>query len=152
MTWGTAFSTRWHMRLAKTRISLRISPARTVFAWHSVGSQGPKEHSGWHWRLDKDAQTALNLCWAHMSGGAFAHVATGMIYIMWKIVLCGYADSDMASSTSAYGQCNQIFTLLMETITKAYLYNFDPLKPRFYIVKLQFTGVYIIFISAQKHR
>ena len=38
-------------------------------------------------------------------------------------------------------------------ITKTYLYNSDPLKPHFYIVKLGFTGVYIIFlISAQKHR
>ena len=37
-------------------------------------------------------------------------------------------------------------------ITKTCLYNFDPLKPHFYIVKLGFTGVYIIFlISAQKH-
>ena len=36
------------------------------------------------------------------------------------------------------------------TITKTCLYNFDPLKPHFYIVKLGFTGVYIIFrISAQ---
>ena len=35
-------------------------------------------------------------------------------------------------------------------ITKTYLYNFDPLKSHFYIVKLGFTGVYIIFlISAQ---
>ena len=35
-------------------------------------------------------------------------------------------------------------------ITKTYLYNFDPLKPHFYIVNLGFTGVYIIFlISAQ---
>ena len=34
-----------------------------------------------------------------------------------------------------------------------YLYNFDPLKPHFYIVKLGFIGVYVIFlISAQKHR
>ena len=34
-------------------------------------------------------------------------------------------------------------------ITKKYLYNFDPLKPHFYIVKLEFTGVYIIsLISA----
>ena len=33
------------------------------------------------------------------------------------------------------------------------LYNFDPLKPHFYIVKLGFTGVYVIFlISTQKHR
>ena len=39
------------------------------------------------------------------------------------------------------------------TITKTCLYNFDPLKSHFYIVKLGFTGVYIIFlISAQKHR
>ena len=35
-------------------------------------------------------------------------------------------------------------------ITKTRLYNFDPLKPHFYIVKLGFTGVYIIFlISAE---
>ena len=38
-------------------------------------------------------------------------------------------------------------------ITKTCLYNFDPLKSHFYIVKLGFTGVYIIFlISAQKNR
>ena len=38
----------------------------------------------------------------------------------------------------------------LSVITKTYLYNFDPLKPHFYIVKLGFTGVYIIFlISAQ---
>ena len=36
------------------------------------------------------------------------------------------------------------------TIKKTSLYNFDPIKPHFYIVKLGFTGVYIIFlISAQ---
>ena len=35
-------------------------------------------------------------------------------------------------------------------ITKTYLYNFEPLKPHFYIVKLGLTGVFIIFlISAQ---
>ena len=35
-------------------------------------------------------------------------------------------------------------------MSKNTLYNFDPLKPHFYIVKLEFTGVYIIFlISAQ---
>ena len=39
---------------------------------------------------------------------------------------------------------------LILCITKTYLYNFDPLKPHLYIVKLGFTGVYIIFlISAQ---
>ena len=38
-------------------------------------------------------------------------------------------------------------------ITKTCLYNFDPLKPHFYVVTLGFTGVCIIFLnSAQKHR
>ena len=41
---------------------------------------------------------------------------------------------------------------IVTCIEKTCLYNFDPLKPHFYIVKLGFTGVYIIFlISAQKH-
>ena len=36
-------------------------------------------------------------------------------------------------------------------ITKTCLYNFDPLKPHFYIVKLGFTEIHIIFlISAYK--
>ena len=33
-----------------------------------------------------------------------------------------------------------------EVITKTCLYNVYPLKPHFYIVKLGFTGVYIIFL------
>ena len=37
--------------------------------------------------------------------------------------------------------------------TKTCLYNFDPPKPHLHIVKLGFTGVYIIFLNfAQKHR
>ena len=47
-------------------------------------------------------------------------------------------------STDIYTVCNDL------TITKTRLYNFDPLKPHFYIIKLGFTGVYIIIlISAQ---
>ena len=42
------------------------------------------------------------------------------------------------------------YIVLFFPITKTYLYNCDPLKPHFYIVKLGFTGIYIIFlISAQ---
>ena len=45
------------------------------------------------------------------------------------------------------------YYILRPRITKICLYNFDPLKPHFYIVKLGYTGVYIIFlIFAQKHR
>ena len=44
-------------------------------------------------------------------------------------------------------------TKYAKDIKKTCLYNFVTLKPHFYIVKLGFTRVYIIFlISAQKHR
>ena len=38
-----------------------------------------------------------------------------------------------------------------KVITKTCLYNFDPLKPHFYIVKLGFTGVYIIFLISNQN-
>ena len=50
-----------------------------------------------------------------------------------------------ATIVCAYGP--QWPTLMrIKTITKTCLYNFDPIKPHFYIVKLGFTGVYIIFL------
>ena len=46
--------------------------------------------------------------------------------------------------------CVKFTSISQELITKTCLYNLDPLKPHFYIVKLGFTGVYIVFlISAQ---
>ena len=39
-----------------------------------------------------------------------------------------------------------LFRHIIKLITKTCLYNFDPLKPHFYIVKLGFIGVYIIFL------
>ena len=36
-------------------------------------------------------------------------------------------------------------------ITKTCVYNADPLKPHFHIVKLGFTGVYIIFLFLLKN-
>ena len=61
-----------------------------------------------------------------------------------KYVLQAYADSDGHDKTARDHGIH---------ITKTCLYNTDPLKTHFYIVKLGFTGVYIIFlIPAQKHR
>ena len=40
----------------------------------------------------------------------------------------------------------------LQFITKTCLYNFDPLKPHFYIVKLGITGVYIIFLIAAENQ
>ena len=60
---------------------------------------------------------------------------------------CQLSQSDRSSFA---GHEDSGFSVI---ITKTRLYNFDPLKPDFYIVKLGFTGVYIIFlISARKHR
>ena len=36
-------------------------------------------------------------------------------------------------------------------IRRTHIYNFDRLKPHFYIVKLGFTGVYIIFLILLKN-
>ena len=44
-----------------------------------------------------------------------------------------------------------VFNKNLKHITKTYLYNFDPLKPHFYILKLGFTGVYIIFLFLLKN-
>ena len=41
---------------------------------------------------------------------------------------------------------SSLFNCMLRFITKTYLYNFDTLKPHFYIVKLGFTGAYIIFL------
>ena len=41
--------------------------------------------------------------------------------------------------------------LPVENITKTYLYNFDPLKPHFYLVELGFIGVYIIFLISTQN-
>ena len=38
---------------------------------------------------------------------------------------------------------------LLSFITKTYLYNFNPLKPHFYIVKRVYRGVHYFLISAQ---
>ena len=51
-------------------------------------------------------------------------------------------------STYKYICSNAVITL---NITKTCLYNFDPFKPHFYIVKLGFTGVYIIFLISVKN-
>ena len=45
-----------------------------------------------------------------------------------------------------YGDYDRRISFKVLLITKTCLYSFDPLKPHFYIVKLGFTGVYIIFL------
>ena len=68
-------------------------------------------------------------------------------YKMYRL----YRKNDHKLSFFLYNLYISDPTQMYRYITKTCLYNFDPLKPHFYIVKLGFTGVYIIFlISAQK--
>ena len=46
---------------------------------------------------------------------------------------------------------DSVLFLILIYITKTCLYNFDPLKPHFYIVKLGFTGVYTIFFISDQN-
>ena len=41
---------------------------------------------------------------------------------------------------------------LIQVTTKTYLYNFNPLKPHFYIEQLGFTGVHYFSYFCSKHR
>ena len=75
----------------------------------------------------------------------------GTVRLTWPTcALCSVKRDSLERNNTSKKLKQQI---LVQCITKTCLYNIDPLKPHFYIVKLGFTGVYIIFlISAQKHR
>ena len=53
--------------------------------------------------------------------------------------------------TSKYWKFSDKNNDIFHVFTKTYLYNFDPLKPHFYIAKLGFTGVYIILLFLLKN-
>ena len=98
-------------------------------------------------------QVAVNVAmWS-----SIGRLATLLSVVFWFVMFSWCTASTMVNSFSAflYKVPFQKVIDVQESnrITKTRLYNFDPLKPHFYIVKLGFTGVYIIFlISAQKHR
>ena len=84
----------------------------------------------------------------------------GTVIEVWKSSIQHATVSSESTSESTLSGIRLRFTLVCiytythaewsVCITKTCLYNVDPHKPHFYIVKLGFTGVYIIFlISAQ---
>ena len=79
---------------------------------------------------------------------------TDLLYITAKYEIIKILKKDNIIQVTAQKQNLTMLEDLKNTmtvfITKTNLYNVDPLKPHFYIVKLGFTGVYIILlISAQ---
>ena len=69
---------------------------------------------------------------------------TGCQMSHFMIVLIPYVKLSNLSWINKY-------LFLRNIITKTCLYYFNPLKPHFYIVKLGFTGVYIIFLISAKN-
>ena len=61
----------------------------------------------------------------------------------------GYKGPSADNEESNHNQTVRIRRVIC--ITRTCLYNVDPLEPHFYIVKLGFTGVYIIFLFLLKN-
>ena len=81
-----------------------------------------------------------------------SHIQLQIVLISWFVLIQLIWIYTVCKAKAYLGSAGPGLTLRMikTSITKTCLYNFDPLKPHFYIVKLGFTGVYIIFlISAQ---
>ena len=92
-----------------------------------------------HNRQIRDPKTRMLYVSKHI--GTCAH----QLNPKYRIVL-HYENSPIQVCRTFHLQKTENFQI----ITKTCLYNFDPFKPHFYIVKLGFTRVYIIFlISAQ---
>ena len=74
------------------------------------------------------------------------HSVTYLSKIQWQ-------NNSMEGSVAPANTCQYYKQVKNNShyITKTRLYNFDPLKPHFYIVKLAFTGVYIIFLILLKN-
>ena len=67
------------------------------------------------------------------------------MYFLWeKNGMCAAERFKWQSTLNAMMPENIRFR--KKNITRTCLYSFDSLKPHFYVVKLGFTGVYIIFL------
>ena len=129
--WGASSKvTLKHVQIALIQIKVSSRPLFSIHTFYSIEWFSKRTVIAWSDCVDAKADLGLHCL--HMPEDKFLHAMTHlMMLIGWRFFFC-------------------CFLLL---ITKTYLYNFDPLKPHFYIVKLGFTWVYIIFlISAQKHR
>ena len=130
--------TKWHVRPAKTQVSLGIRPVwpeSSLSAWRKLGSlltllsAQRRLWSDW-----ADVQADLSLRWAYIPFCRFCHALAHILCVTWQS------------------------NILMSRNVRKHIHHenmpiyFDPLKPHFYIVKLGFTGVYIIFLIFAQNR
>ena len=113
------------------------SPYRTIFSAYTQETVDP---------------TVLSVLW-FISGFHSCHIWTYLAFK--KLTLKALISFALFLRNDKIWKDDVLFvlSLFIPDITKTYLYNFDPLRPHFYIVKLGITVIYIIFlISTQKHR
>ena len=67
------------------------------------------------------------------------------MYILYTFLQTRFFFFFLPESTIFYFSFKYVLTESIN-ITKTRLYNFDPLKPHFYKVKLGFTGGYMFFL------
>ena len=98
------------------------------------------------WKSLFISEIKKNVIFTQWKGTVFSLVKNNMVVLFHsslRITLVVF----MVSLTDADPT---FFVTPLLLITKMCLYNFDPFKPHFYVVKLGFKGIYIIFlISAQ---
>ena len=111
------------------------------------------EWSTWHSAFKHQIVSLLSQLHLGCACENIEHMRTAKVQI--SLHICAVRPGLLLSTNRIIG-CYRIYQWRSNarvSITKTYLYNYDPLKPHFYIVKLGFTGVYIIFLtSVQKHR
>ena len=76
--------------------------------------------------------------------------------INWKFSLSSSSEgrlkgSEMRGLGPAFHMLKRKGTVCSNPIVKTYLYDFDPLKPDFYIVKFGFTGYTLFFLFLRKN-
>ena len=96
-------------------------------------------HKIWHLTACKISVSLSFLKWNEFLSYLWISVANINSEIRWKSFHFS-SSSKTRDELTFYRLSDATF------ITKIRLYSFDPHKPHFYIVKLGFTGVYIIFL------
>ena len=126
MSRATAFSSRLHVPPAKSQINMRI---RAVWSESWQGTlrvaKDPK-------CLLADSEDSDQSVWIRKLVCVFSGRTYNLVgnIVPWLILSYCYAE----------GMAWEKWIIM-----KTYLYNVDPVKPHFYIVKLGFAGVYSIF-------
>ena len=83
--------TKWHVRPAKTQISLCIRPVwseSSLSAWRELGCSATHWAHSEDWSDWADAQADLSLRWAHMPFCWFSHEAAHFSFVLSNDVLC----------------------------------------------------------------